>query len=68
MLYVRFVPLALNQWSVFVPVQSAKPIARVKRRLDGQFVARSTAGHTLSREVVAACLDFIEDRERKQAA
>jgi hypothetical protein len=63
MLYLRFAHVALNQWDVLAPVQSAKPIARVKQRHNGPCSATITAGHTLNREELAALTDFMQQRE-----
>ena len=47
--------------------QSAKPLATVTL-CRGRYSATFATDHALNREVLAAVLDFIEDRERKQAA
>jgi len=61
MLYLRFEPVALNQWDVVAPVRSAKPIARVKQR-HGQCSVLVTEGHSLNREELSSLSVFMQER------
>ena len=67
MLYLRFAHVALGQWDVLMPVQSAKPIARVKQCHNGPCSATTTADHVLNREELAGLLDFMTEREQREA-
>jgi hypothetical protein len=63
MLYVRFSPISRNTWGVSAPVKSSKPIANITRRR-GRCFAKSTPGHTLSREELLSLTVFMEEHER----
>lgn len=64
MLYMRVKRVALGQWDVLTPVQSAKPIARVKQCRNGQCSATTATDHALNREELAALLVFMQEHER----
>ncbi len=67
MQYIRFSPVSRNEWSVSAPAKSAKPIATITHS-HGHYSTTFAADYAPNREIVAGVLDFIEDRERKQAA
>ena len=62
MLYLRFSPVALDQWDVLEPVKSAKPIATTTRR-NGQLSATITADHTIKSEELSILSVFMREHE-----
>lgn len=55
MLYMRFTSVALNQWDVYEPAKSTKPIARIAGR-------KVTPLGTVSRDEVDGIAVFIRGR------
>ena len=62
MTYMRFSPTSRNQWNVFTPVKSAKPIATVKRH-NGTCSATIKTTRTLNRAESAIHCAFMRERE-----